>query len=392
MKRFILLVMLFATLGVFAQSETNYGIQFYHGTWKEACEKAKAENKLIFVDFYTQWCGPCLHMAESVFTLSFIGDFYNTNFVNLKIDAENGEGVDLAKRYGVNSYPTYVFVDPANEEVVHRSKSRQSAEQFLATGKGALKAELRSGYLTDEFAKGRDDREFLIHYIDYNASIYERENVLKAFDLLIEKGAKLSDPDVWRIFSQNITGSDNPYFQQLVQNYTSFVKVLGKDVVDSKLYLETRNSKLEDLNKMPEFDGKNLNKNMVQINALVRDKKYDEADALIRATMADTAINMQRFIEQFRYTVRNSYWSPETPVEWLSLCASYMQFIAYNSDDRQDAYLHQEYAALLERMIRLVPGAEKIFPKSILEKPEFGEAEYSMRPKNLARKPTRKKK
>lgn len=298
----------------------------------------------------------------------------------------------LAKRYGVNSYPTYIFVDPTNEQVVHRSKSRQSAEQFLATGKGALEPELRSGYLLDEFAKGRDDREFLIHYIDYNASIYERENVQKAFDMLIKKGAQLTDPEIWRIFNQNITGPNNPYFQQVVLNYAEFVKILGKEVVDSKIYLETRNSTLEELNNLPEFKGKNLNQNMVQINALVRDKKYDEADVLIRETMADTSINQQDFIEQFRFTVRNSYWSPETPVKWLSLCASYLQYIAYNSDDRQDPYIHQEYAALLERLIRLTPGAEKVFPKSIMEKPEFGAKEYSIRPKNLAQKPTRKKK
>ena len=113
---------------------------------------------------------------------------------------------------------------------------------------------------------------------------------------------------------------------------------------------------------------------------------------MIRATMADTSINQQDFIEQLRFIVRGSYWSPETPVEWLGRCVSYLQYIAYNSDDRQDPYIHQEYAALLERLIRLTPGAEKVFPKSIMEKPEFGAKEYSMRPKNLAQKPTRKKK
>ena len=96
MKQFVYIVFLLLSLHVSAQTEKNYGIQFYHGTWKEACDKAKAENKLILVDFYTKWCGPCLNMAENVFILPFIGDFYNTNFVNMKIDAENGEGVELA--------------------------------------------------------------------------------------------------------------------------------------------------------------------------------------------------------------------------------------------------------------------------------------------------------
>ena len=55
MKQFVYIVFLLLSLHVSAQTEKNYGIQFYHGTWKEACDKAKAENKLIFVDFYTKW-------------------------------------------------------------------------------------------------------------------------------------------------------------------------------------------------------------------------------------------------------------------------------------------------------------------------------------------------
>ena len=101
----------------------------------EAVAKAKAENKLIFIDFYTQWCGPCLNMAQTVFSLPTVGYYYNQTFINLKIDAEEGEGITLAKKYGVRSYPTYAFIDPATEEIVHRSSSRQTPEQFIQTGK-----------------------------------------------------------------------------------------------------------------------------------------------------------------------------------------------------------------------------------------------------------------
>ena len=77
------------------------GIEFNHGSWAEIVSKAKAENKLIFIDFYTQWCGPCLNMAQTVFSQPEVGEFYNKNFVNAKIDAENGEGRELAKKYHI---------------------------------------------------------------------------------------------------------------------------------------------------------------------------------------------------------------------------------------------------------------------------------------------------
>ena len=50
-----------------AQGETTKGIQFFHGTFAEALEKANKEGKLIFMDAYTSWCGPCKRMSASVF-------------------------------------------------------------------------------------------------------------------------------------------------------------------------------------------------------------------------------------------------------------------------------------------------------------------------------------
>ena len=58
-------------------------------TWKEILTKAKAENKTIFVDVYTKWCGPCKHVSETVFPQEKLGEYYNSRFINFKIDAES---------------------------------------------------------------------------------------------------------------------------------------------------------------------------------------------------------------------------------------------------------------------------------------------------------------
>ena len=57
------------------------GIEFFKGTWEEALAEAKAQDKIIFMDAYAVWCGPCKRMAATVFTDKKVGKFYNENFI-----------------------------------------------------------------------------------------------------------------------------------------------------------------------------------------------------------------------------------------------------------------------------------------------------------------------
>ncbi len=150
MKKIILNLLFLAILLPVTAQES--GIRFFHGTWDEAIALAKKEKKKIFVDFYTEWCGPCLNMSLTVFVLPQVGDVYNKNFVCLKIDAEKGEGRELAKRYGVNSYPTYIFVNPKNQEIVHRSGSNKPVEDFLYDAQGGINPKLGSVYMDKKYA------------------------------------------------------------------------------------------------------------------------------------------------------------------------------------------------------------------------------------------------
>ena len=81
-------------------------------------KKAKAENKPIFIDFYTTWCGPCKFMDETVFELEQVGDLFNENFINIKVNPERDkDGPMLASQFGVVGYPMLVYLD-SNGDVV----------------------------------------------------------------------------------------------------------------------------------------------------------------------------------------------------------------------------------------------------------------------------------
>lgn len=110
MKKILLLIvaMVVATGVVAAQDK---GIKWEQGTLQQAIDKAAKEKKLVFVDCYAVWCGPCKQMSNVEFKKPEAGAYFNKNFVNIAIDMEKGEGVEIAKKYGIKAYPTFLVID-----------------------------------------------------------------------------------------------------------------------------------------------------------------------------------------------------------------------------------------------------------------------------------------
>lgn len=118
------------------RSRNTRHMEFAKGSWKEVLAKAKKENKLIFLDAYTTWCRPCIMMAKNVFTLNHVADYYNTNFINVTMDMEKGDGPALVKKYKIRAYPDFLWID-GDGNIVHRNGGYQEPDVFIATGKEA---------------------------------------------------------------------------------------------------------------------------------------------------------------------------------------------------------------------------------------------------------------
>ncbi len=116
------------------------GIVFHEGTWKQALTKAKEEKKLIFLDANASWCGPCKKMERRTFTDPVVAKFYNTNFINVKMDMEKGEGIALSQKLQLRAYPTLYFIN-GKGEVVDQQTGYMNATDLLAYGKIVKKME-----------------------------------------------------------------------------------------------------------------------------------------------------------------------------------------------------------------------------------------------------------
>lgn len=143
------------------------GIQFWKGNFDDAVQEAKRQNKLIFVDFYTVWCGPCKSLAKNVFPQEEVGRYFNEKFICCQLDAEK-EGRELARKYEVSAYPTLLFIN-ADGDVVARMTGAVSAEDLIAGGKNALLEKDNPNNMVNlrkRYEAGERDEAFLKSYLE----------------------------------------------------------------------------------------------------------------------------------------------------------------------------------------------------------------------------------
>ena len=238
MKRVFLCLALIAAMVMGAEAQ-NRSITFEQTQeWKKIVKKAKKEKKLIFIDCYTSWCGPCKMLASKVFTQDAVADYFNGTFVNAKFDMEKDEdGVMLKDKYGVKAFPTLLFIDPVTQEAVHRMVGAGEAEWLIAGAKLANDPENNLSAMMKRYAAGERGADFLKQYLPALASAYMQEEVgevaaeyLNALSL-----DELATKDSWDLINKYVSDPLSEPLKQVMANRDKFYAVAGQEVVDYKL-------------------------------------------------------------------------------------------------------------------------------------------------------------
>ncbi|CAH0998691.1 Thiol:disulfide interchange protein DsbD [Neolewinella maritima] len=234
MLKFILLLLL-TTATLSAQ-----GIQFFEGSWAEALEQAAAEDKLIFVDAYAEWCGPCKMMSARVFPDQEVGEYFNANFISVKYDMEKSESEEFRQWHSASAYPTLLFINAENE-VVHRLIGARQTKQLLRDAASALARtekdldELRADYEADNTAETA--------YAYVRALLRAEEAHLRvANDYLRRPEVDFTAPATLRLLLLSATEADSRLFDLLLEHREAVAALEGGEAVDAQLQRAVRNT------------------------------------------------------------------------------------------------------------------------------------------------------
>ncbi len=202
------------------------GIEFFAGTWEEALERAASEDKLIFLDAYASWCGPCKKMAATTFKDESVGAFFNKNFINLKLDMEKPESVSFRRLHAVRAFPTLFFLD-ADGEAVKRITGAQGVEQLIAAGRSALAAAEPIEELAAAYAEGDRDPELMYRYV--RALSHSGESFSREVNDYLRAHARLRDPYEFRMLFLAATEVDSRAFETMRKYRKKVIEQEGRE-------------------------------------------------------------------------------------------------------------------------------------------------------------------
>ena len=227
------------------------GIEFHHGTWKEALAEAQKQDKLVFVDAFAKWCGPCKKMAKNVFTLSEVGDFFNENFINLKLDMEESDGRTFGSQYPVSAYPTLFFLSP-DGEIVTKSTGGKQADGLIDLGKKAIIGWDKSADYAVKYEAGDRDFDLMVNYVKELNKVGKPS--LKISNDYLKSKPNISDQQMAQFLMAAVTESDSRLFSKLVSLKSAAISQVSEEAFTQKV----TSSAMATIAKAVEFDFEEL--------------------------------------------------------------------------------------------------------------------------------------
>lgn len=217
---------------LFVINLSGQGIEFFEGDYQQALAQAQKEEKLIFVDAYATWCGPCKRMAKTVFTDAAVGEYFNQAFISLKLDMEKPQGRAFGQEFPVRAYPTLFFINEKGE-LLKKVVGGKSVEQLLAIGQEIAGSYDRSADLAALYDSGERDYDLVLKYV--KALNNANKSSLKIANDFLRERKDLSTEERAGFLYEAMTTSDSRLFSLFIKDRSAIEHLYGKEKVEEKI-------------------------------------------------------------------------------------------------------------------------------------------------------------
>jgi thioredoxin-related protein len=272
------------------EGQDTGGIRFENNeSWSGIIKSAKATNKYIFVDCFTTWCLPCKSMDAKVFIDPKVGSFFNTNFINVRLqfDSTNNDNIETRRRYAdvlvfqrkfnIETYPTYLFFDPEGK-LVHKDAGSCDPAEFIKKGSDALDTNQQYYTQLTKYNAGNNDISFLKKLVFLAIKAWDDETATKIVKKYILLSDQSEDSNYLKFIFETCRNTSDTGFSIILNKLNKFETVIGKNELYSTLQSIIVRSELSRNTDMIDWDKKHWE---LYVTSSLKDKPLFYRNALL---------------------------------------------------------------------------------------------------------------
>jgi thiol-disulfide isomerase/thioredoxin len=209
-----------------------------NGNLRTVFDRAKAENKSVFVEVYSPECHVCIGFKPT-FTQKIVGDIYNKSFISyqLDIDSDEAKGFLGVQKIWIPSIPTLLFFDK-NVNLQHiavMSENRNTGQVLVDAAKTAINPTARTGNYKNRFRAGERNANFLIEHAlmaRYQKDTLTNFEAIQAY-YKTQKPVELTNATNLLVLEKAVMDIDSDIFQNLINNLPKYYSAKDKKSINT---------------------------------------------------------------------------------------------------------------------------------------------------------------